>query len=77
MDKPEKLEKLKSNLILLKNELEVEDLNRLAFHFDRMDNLSPTTLDDITIKELRAYFDKLNNYYINLYNVSNRKKMNI
>ncbi|NOU60300.1 ATP-binding cassette domain-containing protein [Marinifilum caeruleilacunae] len=74
LNKPEKLEKLESNLILLQNELSLGDLDRLAFHFERMDHLSPVKLDDITIKELRTYFDKLNRYYINLYNVSNRKK---
>lgn len=74
LNQADKLEKLESNLILLKNELSQEDLEKLAFHFERIDYLSPVKLDDLTIKNLRSYFDKLNRYYINLYNVSNRKK---
>jgi ABC-type multidrug transport system, ATPase component len=74
LNQPDKLEKLESNLVLLRNELSLEDLEKLAFHFERMDYLSPIKLDDLTIKNLRTYFDKLNRYYINLYNISNRKK---
>ncbi|WP_321309027.1 ATP-binding cassette domain-containing protein [Marinifilum fragile] len=74
LNQPDKLKKLESNLVLLRNELSLEDLNKLAFHFERMDYLSPIKLDDLTIKNLRTYFDKLNRYYINLYNISNRKK---
>ncbi|PXY01167.1 ABC transporter [Marinifilum breve] len=74
LNQADKLEKLESNLVLLRNELSLEDLDNLAFHFERMDYLSPIKLDDLTIKNLRSYFDKLNRYYINLYNVSNRKK---
>lgn len=74
LNQPDKLEKLESNLILLRNELSLEDLEKLAFHFERIDYLSPVKIDDLTIKNLRSYFDKLNRYYINLYNVSNRKK---
>ncbi|RKE02509.1 ATP-binding cassette domain-containing protein [Marinifilum flexuosum] len=74
LNQPDKLEKLESNLVLLRNELSLEDLEKLAFDFERMDYLSPIKLDDLTIKNLRTYFDKLNRYYINLYNVSNQKK---
>lgn len=74
LNQPDNLKKLESNLVLLRNELSLEDLNKLAFHFERMDYLSPIKLDDLTIKNLRTYFDKLNRYYINLYNISNRKK---
>ncbi|RUT79619.1 ATP-binding cassette domain-containing protein [Ancylomarina longa] len=71
---PDKQEKLKSNLRLLQNELSIEDLKIINFHFQGIENLTVDKLDETTIVQARAYFDKLNRYYINLYNVSNRKK---
>ncbi|MPQ47775.1 ATP-binding cassette domain-containing protein [Marinifilum sp. N1E240] len=74
LNNPDKLEKLESNLALLKNELTLEDLNLLSFKFKGLDKLTPIDLNKSTIVQLRAYFDRINRYYINLYNVSNRKK---
>ena len=71
---PDKLQRFEANLELLRNELSLEDLQKLAFSFKELDQLTPLNFDENTIKQLRVYFDKLNSYYINLYNASNRKK---
>ncbi|MGQ1909763.1 ATP-binding cassette domain-containing protein [Marinifilum sp. RC60d5] len=74
LNNPEDKSKLEANLTLLKNELSIEDLNLLSFQFKRINNLNANNLNKATIKQLRNYFDKVNKYYINLYNVSNSKK---
>lgn len=71
---PEKKTELAENLLLLRNELSIEDLEKIAIPFDQLNHLNPTDLNAEVIKATRDYFNKLNRYYINLYNVSNRKK---
>jgi ABC-type multidrug transport system ATPase subunit len=74
MDNPDKADKLLANLDLLRNELAMEDLGFLSFKFKQVNKLYAEKLDKACIHELREYFKQLNRYYINLYNVSNRKK---
>ncbi|MDM8160617.1 ATP-binding cassette domain-containing protein [Labilibaculum sp. K2S] len=71
---PDKKKELAENLLLLRNELSIEDLDKIAIPFDNLDQLNPENLSTDVIKATREYFNKLNRYYINLYNVSNRKK---
>nr|WP_320120220.1 ATP-binding cassette domain-containing protein [uncultured Marinifilum sp.] len=74
LNSPKDESKLKANLALLKNELSIEDLNLLSFDFKYINKLNSKDVNEVVIKQLRNYFDKVNRYYINLYNVSNSKK---
>jgi hypothetical protein len=74
LNNPDKADKLIANLDLLRNELTIEDLSILSFKFKQSNKLFAEKLDKSCINELREYFKQLNRYYINLYNVSNRKK---
>lgn len=74
LTKPEKAKELIENLHVLQNELSIEDLENISIPFDKLDELTPDKLNSEVIKITRDYFKKLNRYYINLYNVANRKK---
>jgi hypothetical protein len=67
-------EKLKKNLLLLQNELKSEDLQKLSFQFDAISDLQLKKFTPLTITKLREYLKNLNRFYINLYNVANKKK---
>lgn len=67
-------EKLKKNLLLLQNELKGEDLQELSFQFDAISDLQLKKITPLTITKLREYLKNLNRFYINLYNVANKKK---
>jgi ABC-type multidrug transport system ATPase subunit len=67
-------EKLKQNLLLLQNELKGEDLQELSFQFDAISDLQLKKITPLTITKLREYLKNLNRFYINLYNVANKKK---
>jgi len=74
LSKPEKLKELSKNLLVLQNELSIEDLETISIPYDKLNELTPDKLNLDAIKATRDYFKKLNRYYINLYNVANRKK---
>ena len=74
LSKPEKEKELIQNLIVLKNELSIEDLENISIPYDKLNELTPEKLNSEVIKTTRDYFKKLNRYYINLYNAANRKK---
>lgn len=74
LTKPERRDDLIANLKLLQNELAIEDLQYISIPYKHLDELTPELLNPEVIKSTRDYFKKLNRYYINLYNVSNRKK---
>ncbi|MDE5419472.1 ATP-binding cassette domain-containing protein [Labilibaculum sp. DW002] len=74
LSKPEKQKELSENLLVLQNELSIEDLENISIPFNKLNELTPDKLNLDVIKVTRDYFKKLNRYYINLYNVANRKK---
>jgi ABC-type multidrug transport system ATPase subunit len=74
LSKPEKQKELSENLLVLQNELSIEDLENISIPYNKLNELTPDKLNLDVIKVTRDYFKKLNRYYINLYNVANRKK---
>ncbi|MBI9059251.1 MAG: ATP-binding cassette domain-containing protein [Labilibaculum sp.] len=74
LSKPEKQKELSENLLVLQNELSIEDLENTSIPYNKLNELTPDKLNLDIIKVTRDYFKKLNRYYINLYNVANRKK---
>ena len=74
LSNPEKQKELSENLLVLQNELSIEDLENISIPYNKLNELTPDKLNLDVIKVTRDYFKKLNRYYINLYNVANRKK---
>ena len=74
LNRPVSKEKLTQNLLLLKNELSSDELKNISVRFDSFDQLEVNRFTPATVKLLRDYFKKLNRYYINLYNIANKKK---
>lgn len=77
-DNEERLDDLKENLELLRNEIrkELESESGRIVKFKYYDNLYYDKIDKETIQALKQYFDILNKYYIKLYNKANSLKDN-
>jgi len=75
-DNEERLDELKQNLKLLRNEIEIElnsESGRIV-KFKYYDKLYPDKINQETIQALKNYFTILNKYYIKLYNKANGLK---
>jgi hypothetical protein len=77
-DNEERLDDLKQNLQLLRNEIkkELESESGRIVKFKYYDNLYHDKINKETIQALKQYFDILNKYYIKLYNKANSLKDN-
>ncbi len=75
-DNAERLDELKQNLEVLRNEIEKElnsESGRIV-KFDYLDQLYFNKINPETVRALKSYFDILNKYYIKLYNKANGLK---
>ncbi len=75
-DNAERLDELKQNLKVLRNEIEKElnsESGRIV-KFDYLDLLYFNKINPETVRALKSYFDILNRYYIKLYNKANGLK---
>lgn len=75
-DNEERLDDLKENLELLRNEIskELESESGRIVKFKHYDNLYYDKINKETIQALKRYLDVLNKYYIKLYNKANSLK---
>jgi len=69
-----KNKKFESNIRLIRNELNNDQLRSLDIKFNNLEKLNKGIFDSTSIVNLRNYFTDLNSYYIKLYNLANRKK---
>ncbi len=78
-DNEERLDELKQNLELLRNEIkkELDSESGRIVKFNNYNKLYYNKIDKETIQSLKNYLDVLNKYYIKLYNKANGLKDNL
>lgn len=75
LDDPERKEQVKANLFLLRNEIRKElDKTSDIADFNAFDKLYYEKLDKEAIASVKEYINTLNEHYIDLYNMANRRR---